>query len=63
MTIVVDWNISGIICYTLSIGLFITSIVLFNNQYGLLTCIGGITCLTIGMVLTIKDREQYQFIM
>lgn len=63
MTIVVDWNFKGIICYILSGGLFITSIILFNNQYGILTCIGGILCLTMAMVLTIKDREQYQFIM
>jgi len=63
MTIVVDWNISGIICYILSIGLFITSIILFDNQYGILTCMGGILCLTIAMVLTIKERDQYQFIM
>ena len=63
MTLVLDWNIPGIICYILSGGLFITSIVLINNHYGILTCIGGILCLTIGMSLTIKDREQYQFIM
>ena len=63
MTLVVDWNFTGIVCYILSGGLFITSIILLNTPYGFLTCIGGILCLLIAIFLTIKDREQYQFIM
>jgi len=63
MTYKFELNVAGGVCFTIAIPLSVASCILIDSHYGILTCIGAIVMFGLGIFLTVKDKEQYQFIM